>query len=249
MIPKVIHYVWLSGEPFPEKIQKCVDSWKANLPEYEIKQWNRDTFDIDSVLWVKQAYEHKNYEMATDYIRFYVLYHEGGIYLDADVEVVKPLDKFLNNKFFWGYEYTGMPEAAVIGAEKGLGWIKNCYKWYEERALYDERGFHRIVCPMIMRKGFESSYPNCPTIDMGYTVKIDGGRIYPYYYFSPKNGFSGKYLINERTYCIHHFNSAWLNSGYSAHLRSKVHIAMIRVFGKKKYNKLMYVVRTKLHKT
>lgn len=249
MIPKVIHYVWLSGDPFPDKIQRCVDSWRKKLPDYEIKQWNTSNFDIDSVLWVKQAYEHKNYELATDYIRFYVLYNEGGIYLDADVEVVKPFDSLLGSKFFFGYEFTGMPEAAVIGAKEGIPWIKKCYEWFEGRALYDEKGFHRIVCPMVMRKGFEDEYGKGRLIDVGKVRNVDGGKIYPYYFFSPKNGFSNEIIENKKTCCIHHFNSAWLSGGYSAHFRSKVHLAMIKMMGKTRYGRLMYGLRAKLHKT
>lgn len=249
MIPKIIHYVWLSGDPFPEKIQKCIDSWKKYLPDYEIKQWNTENFDIESIPWVKQAYDNKKYAFATDYIRFYALYNEGGIYLDSDVEILKPIDRFLDTNFFFGYEYTGLPEAAVIGAVSGTEWLKRCYEWYLDKNLYVNGNFEGIVCPMVMRHGFELAYPEFHLIDNEKVNRCGGGRIYPYFCFSPKNGFNGEIKFHKYTYCIHHFNSAWLSGGYSNFMRSKIHLAMIKVLGKKKYNKLMYEIRNRLHKT
>lgn len=248
MIPKIIHYVWLSGDPFPDKIQNCINSWHRKLPDYTIQVWNADNFDLKSVLWVRQAYKNKNYEMATDYIRFYVLYHYGGIYLDADVEVTQSFNDLLKNKYFFGFEYTGMPEAAVIGAEKGLSWIRNCYEWYEKHVLYDEKGIHRVICPLVVWKGFESWYHQ-PLMDDHHIHSVDGGRIYPYFYFSPKNGFSGKIIRNRNSYCIHHFNSAWLDKSYSSYFRSRVHLGMIKMLGKVNYNRILYKVRKKLYRT
>ena len=86
MIPKLIHLCWLSGDPYPEKIQKCIDSWKKNLPDYEIKLWDAHSIDFEQFAWTKQSYHAKKYASVADYIRFYALYHFGGIYLDSDVE-------------------------------------------------------------------------------------------------------------------------------------------------------------------
>ena len=85
-IPKVIHYCWLSGEPFPEDIQRCIDSWKEKMPDYEMKLWDRDNFDCDSCTYTRQALERKKYAFVSDYIRLYALYHEGGIYLLSSIK-------------------------------------------------------------------------------------------------------------------------------------------------------------------
>ena len=82
MIPKRIHLCWLSGDPYPQKIQKCIDSWKVHLPDYEIMLWDLKRFDIAQVPWVEQAFRVKKYAFAADYIRLYALYNYGGIYLD-----------------------------------------------------------------------------------------------------------------------------------------------------------------------
>ena len=95
MIPKIIHYCWLSGDPFPDLINKCIDSWHNILSDYEFMLWDTRKIDVNSNLWLKQAYENKKYAFAADYIRFFALYHYGGIYLDADVEVLKDFKSLL----------------------------------------------------------------------------------------------------------------------------------------------------------
>ena len=104
MIPKIIHYCWFGRGKMPELAQKCLDSWKKQLPEYDYKLWNEDNFDINSVPYVKEAYEARKFAFVTDYVRLYALYHFGGVYMDTDVEVLKPLDRFLELPAFSGFE-------------------------------------------------------------------------------------------------------------------------------------------------
>jgi Mannosyltransferase OCH1 and related enzymes len=96
MIPKIIHYCWLSNDPIPSNIQHYMDSWKKYLPDYEFIHWNFDKFDKSSSRWVSEAFDNKKYAFAADYIRLYALYHYGGIYLDMDVEVLKSFNPFLS---------------------------------------------------------------------------------------------------------------------------------------------------------
>lgn len=105
MIPKKIHYVWLGKGKMSPFIQECVDSWKRVMPDYEIKCWNEDNFDINSIVWVREAIEKKKWSLASDYIRHYALYTEGGIYMDTDVKVFKPFDDFLEYDFFSSVEF------------------------------------------------------------------------------------------------------------------------------------------------
>ena len=120
MIPKTIHFCWLSSDPYPEKIQHCINSWKRFLPDYEFVHWNFDRFPRGKSLWVDQAFDSHKYAYAADYIRLYALYNYGGIYLDTDVEVLKSFDDLLSLPYFIGQEpsETGI-EAAVLGFEKG----------------------------------------------------------------------------------------------------------------------------------
>lgn len=133
MIPKIIHYCWLSGDPFPAEIQRCIDSWHKYLPDYELRLWDTKRFDIESTLWTKQAFEHRKYAFAADYIRLYALYNYGGIYLDADVLVYKSFDDLLQLPYFIGCDQIGAFEAAVIGAEKGCPWITDILEHYNDR--------------------------------------------------------------------------------------------------------------------
>ena len=106
MIPKVIHYCWLSNDPYPDKIRKCMDTWKKVLPDYQIKLWNTENFDMSKApAYVREAFEQRKWAFASDYIRMYALYTEGGVYLDSDVKVLKSFDEFLNYKFFTSLEY------------------------------------------------------------------------------------------------------------------------------------------------
>ena len=92
----------MSGEPFPELIQECINSWKKFLPDYEIIEWNKDNFDVNISLFTKEAFDARKYAFVSDYVRLYVLYNYGGIYLDSDIKVLKSFDSLLNNKaFFW----------------------------------------------------------------------------------------------------------------------------------------------------
>ena len=116
-IPKIIHYCWLSENPVPEDMLRYMATWKEHLSDYEFIKWDFNRFDINSSVWVKEAFENKKYAFAADYIRFYALYHMGGIYLDSDVEVLKSFDDLLDLPYFVGAEKAQTPEAAVIGAE------------------------------------------------------------------------------------------------------------------------------------
>ena len=116
MIPKIIHLCWLSGDAYPAKIAKCLKTWRQHLPDYEIMLWDTQRFDMNSSQWVRQAFECKKYAFAADYIRFYALYHHGGIYLDSDVEVLKSFDDLLDLPYFVGAEKAQTPEAAIMGA-------------------------------------------------------------------------------------------------------------------------------------
>lgn len=105
MIPKIIHYCWLSNDPIPKKLQLCMNTWKEVLPDYKWMKWDLNTFDIDSILWTRQAYDKKKYAFAADYIRLYAIEKFGGIYLDMDVMVKKSFDAFLDYDFFTFVEY------------------------------------------------------------------------------------------------------------------------------------------------
>lgn len=236
-IPKIIHFCWLSGDPYPESIKNCLDSWKENLPDYEFKLWSKDTFDINSVQWVKEAFECKKYAFAADYIRFWALYNYGGIYLDSDIEVVKDYDRFLNHHSFMGYEYLGIPEAATIGAEPGMPWIKECLDYYEGKSFFNEDGSIRIdAVPYLIRLVLKEHY-NHDFRENGNVQDYGDLVMYPYQYFSPKNYYTDAIESNEFTVSIHRFASAW---GPKVKRRwvMRLHIVLISILGKMKHDRI-----------
>lgn len=122
MIPKILHYCWFGD---PEKLktdkrsQACIESWKKYLPDYELKLWNEENFDVNMCDYTKQAYEKGQYAFVSDVARLYALYTEGGVYMDTDVEVYKPLDEFLTDECFTGFEETNFPVCATMRSREG----------------------------------------------------------------------------------------------------------------------------------
>lgn len=131
MIPKIIHYCWFGHNEKDERSKHCIESWKKNLPNYEIIEWNESNFDINYNDFTKQAYEKQKWAFVSDVTRLYALYKEGGIYMDTDVEVYKPLDQFLNQEGFTGFEDVHYPVCATMGAEPKNPVMKLMLDYYD----------------------------------------------------------------------------------------------------------------------
>lgn len=237
MIPKKIHLCWLSGDAYPPKIAKCLETWKKYLPDYEIILWDTKRFDLDSSIWVKQAFEKKKYAFAADYIRFYALYHHGGVYLDSDVEVLRSFDDLLDLPYFMGAEKAQTPEAAIIGAEKGCDWIKACLDYYQNRPFVNEDGSLNIkTVPDIMIRQIEQIKPirvlsledslNIRNLDMEKEVLEFNDA-----FFSPKVFDSREVEITPYTYAIHHYQNSWFSPKAKAYYRSRAFL--VKIFGQR----------------
>lgn len=242
MIPKIIHLCWLSGDKFPPLIRSCISSIYDKLSDYEIKIWTKENFDINSVIWVKQAFESKKYAFAADYIRFWALYNYGGIYLDSDVEILKSFNDFLNCESFIGFEYLNIPEAAIVGSVKGCIWVKECLDWYNDKSFISKNGeFNKDVVPLLVKIILEKNY-NMKIIDNGKIQKLNGINLYPYKYFSPKNYFNGKIKVYKNTICIHRFASAW-GPNEKRRWTLIVHNIIICLLGKKLHDSLFRFIK------
>jgi mannosyltransferase OCH1-like enzyme len=195
-IPKIIHYCWLSNDPVPEKLQKCMSSWKDKLKGYEFVLWNFERFDINSSIWVKQAFELKQYAFAADYIRLYAVYNYGGIYLDMDIEVIKPFNDLLDCDIMLAVEDDNSEgiEAGCFGAEKGHPYIKKCLDYYKNRK------FKKLFVLPFLMKSIKEKYFN----------KSDY-RIHSSDYFTAKSQKTGFINITENTYSIHHYAGSWIS--------------------------------------
>lgn len=139
MIPKIIHYVWVGGNPKPKNIQRCLKTWRKHLQDYKIIEWNEDNFDIHENKYVEQAYQAKKWAFVSDYIRAKAVYEYGGIYLDTDVLVLEDLTSLLNNRAFVGFENKDNPFTAVFGAEKHHPLLKDMLDYYDDRDFTFDR--------------------------------------------------------------------------------------------------------------
>jgi hypothetical protein len=217
MIPKIIHYCWLSGDAYPEKIQYCINSWKKIIPDYEFVLWDTNRFPLDSCQWVKEAFEAKKYAFAADYIRLYAVYNYGGIYLDSDVEVFKRFDNLLRLPYFIGHEGSeDCVEIAAFGAEKGIPWIKDCLDYYSGRHFKrDDGSFDIRVLPNIVHDIISEKYQikNISRIeDFEYNSNIL--NVFPKDWFCANvhintYDIEPTYIISKSSYCVHHFANSW----------------------------------------
>lgn len=142
MIPKIIHYVWLGDAPLPEDMQKCMDSWKKWMPDYQWMRWDDEVIQNIDYIFIREALEEKKWAFASDVIRLYAIHKYGGIYMDTDVMVYRSFDPLLQNKAFIGRE-NSMHQigktmevyltTCCFGAEPGNPFIKRCLDYYEGR--------------------------------------------------------------------------------------------------------------------
>ena len=205
MIPKIIHYCWFGRGEMPRIMKKCLKSWKKFCPDWEIVRWDEDSFDVDSTLWTKQAYEAKKYAFVSDFVRLKALYEMGGVYLDTDVELVQPLDQFLMHRAFSGFESATLIQTGVIGAEKGHPVIHRWMDYYEGRA-YLENG-KPIMVPNVSHITEDLIAHGVQMDDRRQT--IDGMEIYPQTWFCPLSAVSIERKITADTHALHYFTSTW----------------------------------------
>lgn len=216
MIPKIIHCVWFGPNEFPEKEKKCIESWKKYLPEYEIMVWNEKNFDLNQNKYVKEAYILKKYAFVSDYVRLWVLYHHGGIYMDTDVEVIKSFNDFLNKTVFLSFE-TSMVSIAVCGAEKNNLWIKELLDEYEERKFLLPNGAINIVTNL--RYVTNSCQRHGLIRNEKYQVLDNNVEVFEKEFFIPEVKTDGTILVTDNTVCIHHYSASWVSKSNQLFLR------------------------------
>lgn len=205
MIPKIIHYCWLSNDPIPEELQRYMQTWKEKLPDYEFMLWNFERFDINSSIWVKQAFEAKKYAFACDYIRLYAVYNYGGIYMDMDVEVIKPFDDLLKGDYILGKESEESVEAGIFGAVPKANWIKKCLEYYENKHFtLDNTTYDETPLPYTMYNILSKE------IEHGHL------KLLPTDYLTAKSWKNGKIHVTSNTYTIHHFAASWISNKQKA---------------------------------
>ncbi len=213
MIPKKIHYFWIGGNPKPKSVLYCIESWKKFCPDYEIIEWNESNYDFSKNEYMSQSYETKKWAFVTDYARLDVIYQYGGIYLDTDVELIKPLDSVLHFQGFMGFDKTTGKDHYVatglgFGMEPGNGLIKEMMADYEDVKRNKESGEIKYVpCPylntqVLRRYGLE----NADRDQLIQNIMIFASDV-----LCPKSFGETKLHLTARTIAIHHFDATWLD--------------------------------------
>ncbi|GAB3513217.1 glycosyltransferase [Spirosoma knui] len=206
MIPKIIHYCWFGRGKMPASATSCLESWKKFLPDYELRLWNEDSFDVQQVLYVKQAYEARKFAFVTDYVRLYALYHVGGIYMDTDVEVLKSLDPLLHLPGFSGFESDTEIPTGIMATEQHNPWAKEQLDYYFDRPfLNQDQSINYTTNVEIISRSMQA---NGFALNNTYQVYNGCMHIFPKDYFCPKTR-AGEIILTEHTYCIHHFEGSW----------------------------------------
>ena len=206
-IPKVIHYCWFGGSEMPAAYKKYMESWKRYCPDYEIKLWNEQNFDFSDNLYARQAYEQKKWAFVSDYARLKIIYEFGGIYLDTDVEILRPLDDLLELKGFLGFQDNKEIATGLgFGAEKGNPVIKAMLADYADAAFILPDGTHDTTpCP---ERNTEALIPLGFRAD-GCMQTVDGVTLFPADYFCPIGFLDSRKNFSANTYSIHHYAASW----------------------------------------
>ena len=205
MIPKKIHYIWFGSKAPSAKESFCIESWKKILPDYQIIRWDDTCLDKFDNLYFKQALEQKQYAFASDYARLKILYEEGGIYMDTDEEVLRPLDKFLIHDFFMGCQSCGSARGlspALVGAVPHNQIIKDLLDVYNSTPFINPDGsLNRTTNPVYFADVLTKKY-NIPTtyLKKGQIEFYPNSFLYDYFHFA-KQG--------KDSYAVHHYAGNW----------------------------------------
>lgn len=255
LIPKRIHYCWFGKGKKPQIVKKCIRSWEKKCPDYEIIEWNESNFDINCNKWCQLAYEEKKWAFVSDYVRLKVLWEYGGIYMDTDVELLKPLDDFLVYKCFLGFQHeTFVSNGLIIGAEKNHVFVKENMEIYENLVFRNEKDSYKLkVC---------QEYTTEILQNKGLIVPCDGKiqivrdvYVFPPDYFCPYDHRTNTMHQTKNTVSIHHFASSWwdnkrkkeykkikrtMQMDYLLHTPNRI---LIKIMGEDSYNQLKKKVR------
>ena len=211
MIPKIIHYCWFGHNPLPRLAVQCIESWKKFLPDYEIKEWNEENFDVNIIPYTAEAYKARKYAFVSDYARFWILYKYGGLYFDTDVEVIRPMDYIIQKGPFMGFENNGATTTGVnpglgLGVNPGLGLYKEILNYYAGEHFLFPNGKQNLKTVVLRVTEIMKQHGLC---DENVFQTVAGVNVYPFDYFCPIRITDGKMTITENTVSIHHYAASW----------------------------------------
>lgn len=236
MIPKVIHYCWFGGNKLPKSVKKNIESWKKYCPDYKIVRWDESNFDINSNEFVREAYEAKAWAFVSDYVRLKIVYDNGGVYLDTDVELIKNLDHLLNDNSYF-FEHQGVHLVATglgFGAVKGSEAINYMLNEYIDLNFSINKK-EEIACPKLNTRALKK-------IGFKYSDRISGydwGTVYPPQYADPYTPGISSSLRCADTVSIHHYDGSWTG------LFNRTKLRIYNLIGMEKVNILKRIIKNR----
>lgn len=233
MIPKIIHYIWLGGKPLPKIAEKCIESWKKFCPDYEIKRWDETNLDLNKYQFVLDAIEAKKFAFASDVLRTEILYNYGGIYLDIDVELIKPIDNLIADvDCLMGFETSNLLNPGLLIASKPNNPdLKNILEIYKTLKFDANNLINITVCEI-----YTKYYEQFGLKRENSTQQIENTKFYAAEYFSPKSLTDGKIRKTKNTVSIHHYSATWVKK--SSRFKTKIMQFIKRILGEKTVSKL-----------
>lgn len=217
---KKIHYCWFGGKDKPADVLNYIETWKKNMPDFDIIEWNEGNFDIQQCAFASQAYYLKRYAFVSDYVRMKVLYEYGGLYLDTDIKMFKSLACLCKEGDFVGLECDGRYGTGIIYANPKALWIKKMIDFYESHYFIKNGGMLRTT-------------PNTYLLTSFFPNSSIGIKILPFDYLTAKDWKTGEYKITENTYCIHEYSKSWVKKNrknYGPKFRMKNLIKLVQWF-------------------
>lgn len=207
-IPKIIHYGWFGGKEKSKFINKCINTWRKNLPEYEIVEWNESNFDLAQHSFAREAYEAKKFAFVSDYVRVYVMYYYGGIYFDTDIEVKRDFsDKLAGAKFVIAFELPDSLMTGFFAAQKGNPAVKEILDYYDSISFKNADGTLELTPNPVI---FARETAKFGLIFNGKYQEIgDRMKIYPNEIFGGYNVYDMIYTITDQTVLVHHYTASW----------------------------------------
>lgn len=221
MIPKKIHYCWFGGKPLPALAEKCIASWKKFCPDYEIIRWDESNFDLAQNDYVRWCYANQKWAFLSDYARLAIVAEQGGVYLDTDVELLKPLDAFLRYPAFYSFE-----NETMVNTGQGFGAEAHHVTVEAMKAQYGAVTPGEIqACPHYNTAALTA----LGLVPNGQRQNVAGAEILSADYMNPYDDPTGRLRKTENTVSIHWYRKSWISPGLR--LRSRLTRPLHRLFG------------------
>jgi mannosyltransferase OCH1-like enzyme len=208
LIPRLIHYCWFGETHLPKSAEECILTWKKYCPDYNIIEWNEKNFDLESNTYISEAYKAKKWAFISDYARLWIIHKHGGIYMDTDVEVLKPLDTFLKHDAFSGFESNNTIPTGIMGGIAGHIWYKKLLEYYNHRHFILPDNRYDMTTNVTIITNITSGMYNI-ILNNTFQEFDDGLVFYASDYFCPKSK-TGAINKTVNTYTIHHFAGSWI---------------------------------------